>query len=77
MVSEGEEFLEKEPIRKKNCLWLPCLLTDHDEMCNFHRGPSIDSSYQVSIHLPNRFQRRRFFKIDQLKARIACGGHVC
>jgi hypothetical protein len=27
-VSEGEEFLEKEPIRKKNCLWLPCLLTD-------------------------------------------------
>jgi hypothetical protein len=27
----------------------------------FYRGPSIDASYQVSIHLVKRFQRRRFF----------------
>jgi hypothetical protein len=27
----------------------PCLLTDRDEMSNFHRGNSIDASYQVSV----------------------------
>ena len=29
-------------------------------MCNLI-GPSIDTSYQVSVHLAKRFQRRRFF----------------
>jgi hypothetical protein len=35
------------------------LLTDLDEMSNLHREPSIDASYQVSVHLAKRFQRRR------------------
>jgi hypothetical protein len=30
-------------------------------MSNLYRGPSKDASYQVSIHLAKRFQRRRFF----------------
>jgi hypothetical protein len=34
-------------------------LTDMDEMSNLYRGPSIYDSYQVSLHLANRFQRRR------------------
>jgi hypothetical protein len=46
-------------------------------MSNFHRAPAIDASYQVSVHLAKRFQRRRFLKIDQSEARIAYGGHVC
>jgi len=29
-------------------------------MSNLYRGPSIDASYQVSVHLAKRFQRRRF-----------------
>jgi hypothetical protein len=29
-------------------------------MSNLHRGSSIDASYQVSVHLAKRFQRRRF-----------------
>jgi hypothetical protein len=37
----------------------------------------IDASYQVSVHLAKRFQRRRFLEIDQLKTRIACGSHIC
>jgi hypothetical protein len=41
------------------------------------RGPSIDASYQVSIHLAKWFQRRRFLEIGQSETRIACGGHVC
>jgi hypothetical protein len=28
-------------------------------MSNFYRGPSIDSSYQVLVHLTKRFRRRR------------------
>jgi hypothetical protein len=46
-------------------------------MGNLYRRPSIDASYQVSIHLANRFQRRRFLEINQSETRIACDGHVC
>jgi hypothetical protein len=46
-------------------------------MSNLYRGPSIDASYQVSVHLVKWFQRRRFKKIGQSETRIACGGHVC
>jgi len=127
--SFGKSVLENKifrnlPIRNKNCLLRPCLLTDRDEMCNLdsglpinasyqvsssfrgqdflnsaiqkkespvaamfvnglgrnsnlYRGPSIDDSYQVSVHLGKRFQRRRFIKIGQSQKRIACGGHFC
>jgi hypothetical protein len=50
---------------------------DRDEISNLYRGPSIDASYQVSVHLAKRFQKRRFSKIGQSETRIACGGHVC
>jgi hypothetical protein len=46
-------------------------------MSNLYRGPSIDASYQVSVHLAMLFQRRRFLEIDQSETRITCGGHVC
>jgi hypothetical protein len=45
-------------------------------MSNLYRGPAIDASYQVSVHLAKRFQRRRFKTIGQSETRIACGGHV-
>jgi hypothetical protein len=45
---------------------------DQDKMSNRNRGLSIDASYQVSIHLVKRFQRRRFLEIDQSETRIAC-----
>jgi hypothetical protein len=35
------------------------LLTDRDEISNLNRGPSIDASYKVSVHLAEGFQRRR------------------
>ena len=28
-------------------------------MCNLYKEPSIDASYQVSVHLAEGFQRRR------------------
>jgi hypothetical protein len=56
------------PIRRnKNCQCWPCLLTDRDEMSNLCRGPSIEASYQVSVHLAKRFQRRRFFKNQPIR----------
>jgi hypothetical protein len=32
---------------------------DRDEMSKLYRGPTIDASYQVSVHLAKGFQRRR------------------
>jgi hypothetical protein len=54
-----KRFLKNRPIRSMNCLWRPCLLMDRDEMSNLHRGPFIDASYQVSVHLAAGFQGRR------------------
>ena len=60
-VSEQKIFRNRT-IRNKNCLWRPCLLMDRDKMSNLQRKPSIDVSYQVSVHLAKRFQRRILFQ---------------
>jgi hypothetical protein len=67
----GEEFLEINQSETR------IALTDRDKMSNLYRGSAIDASYQVSVHLAKRVQRRRFFKIGQSETRIAYGGHVC
>jgi hypothetical protein len=74
---QRRRFFRNQPIRNKNCLWWPCLLTDQDKMSNLHRGPSIDASYQVSVQLAKQFHGRRFLEIDQSETRIACDSHVC
>jgi hypothetical protein len=54
---------------------------DRDKMSNLYRGPSIDASCQVSVHLAKGFQKRRL-KCEKLtddgcqvmtKAHIAFG----
>jgi hypothetical protein len=54
---------------------------DWDEISILYRGPSIDASYQVSVHLAEGFQKRRL-KCEKLtddgrqvmaKAHIAFG----
>jgi hypothetical protein len=52
-------------------------VNDRDKISNPYREPSIDASYQVSVHLAKQFQRRRFLEIDQLETRIAYGSHIC
>ena len=74
---QRRRFFRYRPIRNKNCLWWPCLLTNRDKMSNLHRGHSIDAPYQVSVNLAQQFQRRRFKQIGQSETRIAYGGHVC
>jgi hypothetical protein len=73
----GDNFFRNQPIRNKNCLWRPCLLTDRDEMSTLYRVSAIDASYQVLVHLAKRFQRRRLKKISQSETRIAYDDHVC
>ena len=46
---QRRRFFRNRPMRNKNCMWWPCLLTDRDKMSNLHRGHSIDASYQVSV----------------------------
>ena len=48
---QRRRFFRNRPIRNKNCMWWPCLLTDRYEISNLHRGHSIgiDDSYQVSV----------------------------
>ena len=75
-VSE-EKIFRNRPIRNRNHLWQPCLHMDRDEMRTLYRGPPIDASYQVSVHLSKRFQRKRILKISQSETRVACDGHVC
>jgi hypothetical protein len=70
-------FFKNQPIRNKNGLWSPCLLTERDEISTLYRGSAIDASYQVSVHLAKQFQRRRLKKIGQSETIIAYGGHVC
>ena len=59
---QRRRFFRNRPIRNKNCLWWPCLLMDRDKISNLYKGPSIDATYQISVHLGKRFQRRRFFQ---------------
>ena len=74
---QRRRLFTNQPIRNKNCLWWPFLLMDRGEMSNHSKGLSIDASYQVSVHLAKRLQRRRIFKISQSETGFACGGHVC
>jgi hypothetical protein len=61
---QSRRFLEidQSAIRNKSCLWWPCLLTDQNKVSNLYRGPSIDASYHVSVHLAKQFQRIRIFR---------------
>jgi hypothetical protein len=67
---QRRRFFRNRPIRNKNCLWRPSLLTNRDEMSNLYRGPSIHAFYQISVHSGKRFQRRRFFKNQPIWMRI-------
>ena len=60
-------FFRNQQMRNKNCLQWPCLLTNQYKMCNLYRGPSIDASFQVSVHLAKRFKKRRIFRNQQIR----------
>jgi hypothetical protein len=82
---QRKRLFRNRPIRNKNCLWRPCLVTDRYQasvtdryqMSNLYRGPSIDASYAVWFIWSSSFRGEDFLEINQSEIRIACGGHVC
>ena len=58
---QRRRFFRNQPIRNKNCMWWPCLLTDRDEMSNLHRGHSVDASYRKFLFIwPSGFRGEDF-----------------
>ena len=47
-----------QPIRNKNYLWQPCLVSDQDKIRKLYKGTSTDAPVQKLIHLAKQFQRR-------------------
>ena len=64
---QRRRYFRNQPIRNKNCLWRPCLLTDRDNIRQIQRGPFIDASYKsyylfgLAVSEENIFQK----SIDQ------------
>ena len=59
LSTEKQFYLYKPYIHEHELPEWPFLLMDRDEMSKPYRGPSIDASYQVSVHLAEGFQSRR------------------
>ena len=77
--SFGQVVLEKIfriwPIRNKNCLWWPCLLTVRDVMSNLYKGPSIDASYKISVHLAE--EKIKMWKVNGRQTPNDCKNSHC
>jgi hypothetical protein len=67
LSSYREEDISKSTNQKQEWPVAAMLLTDRNKMSNLYKGPSKDASYQVSIHLAKRFQRRRFFRNQPIR----------
>ena len=72
-----EEDFQKFTNQKQEPPVVAMFVNESERNEQSYRGPTIDASYKVSVHLAKRFQRRRFFLICQSETKIACGGHVC
>ena len=70
----GEEFLKSANQKQESPV---AAMFVNGSGRNEQWGPSIDVSYQVSVHLAKWLQQRRIFKISQSEIRVAYGGHVC
>ena len=79
-VFRGEEFF-KSANQNQELLVVAMFVNGRDKMSNLYKGPSIDATHQVSVHLAEGFQRRRL-KCEKLtddghqvmaKAQIALG----
>ena len=72
----GEDFFNISQSKTRIALGSHICRPNGTKQRNF-RGPYIDDSCQVWLHLAKQFQRRSFFNISQSEKRIALGGHVC
>jgi hypothetical protein len=49
MSSKGEDIFRNRPIRNKNCMWWPCLLTDRDMVGSIYGMSSMKIAHFVPI----------------------------
>ena len=51
---------------------------DRDKMSNLYKGPTIDASYQVSVHLAEEYQRKRLKceKLTDNRQRMPSDGKI-
>ena len=77
-LAVSEEIFRNRPTRNMNCLCWTYLLTGGDEMGSLCRGPSIDASYQVSVHLAKWFQRKRLKceKLTDNRRKVMTKAHI-
>ena len=61
LLTEEKNF-QKSTNQKQELPVAAMFVNRSDKISNLYRRPSIDASYQVSVHLAKRFQRRRFLK---------------
>jgi hypothetical protein len=55
------------------CNWAePVSLTFHSVLKKLYTEPSIGASYQISVHLATRFQRRRFVRNQPIRNKCLC-----
>ena len=47
-----------------------------EALSKLNTEPFMGASHNISIHLANRFQRRRFLEINQSETRITCDRQV-
>ena len=73
----GEDF-KKLTNQKQGLPVAAMFLMDRDEMSKLYREPSIDASYQVSVHLAKGFQRRRLKceKLTDDRRQVMAKAHV-
>jgi hypothetical protein len=55
----------------------PVSLTFHSALRKRNTEPFIDASYQISVHLATKFQRRRLFRNRPTRNKTAYGSDVC
>jgi hypothetical protein len=74
---QRRRFFRNQPIRNKNGLWWPCLLTDQDKITNFLEDLPQMLPTKFQFIWENGFRGEDFLEINQSKTRMACGSHVC
>jgi hypothetical protein len=73
---QRRNIFRNRPTRNKNCMWRPYLLMDQDKMNKLYNRPSIDASYQVSVHSAKQFQRGKLYNEPLIDAFYQVSVHL-
>ena len=73
----GEEFF-KSVNQKQESPVVPMFVNRSGRMSNLYRGPATDASYQVSVDMVERFQRRRLKceKLTDDRRQVMAKAHI-